>query len=80
MKNADMPAMAQQVIIDAYGGIVTASEHDKDYMGLTKREHFAGLAMQGLLAHYGVAHSGDSDTYCSTAIKYADALLKKLEK
>ena len=76
MNNSDMPAMAQQVMIDAYGDIVTASEHDKDYMGLTKREHFAGLAMQGLLSHNG---NKDADVCASYAIEYADALLKALE-
>ena len=45
--------------------------------GLTKREHFAGLAMQGLLA------SGDFADVSYTAVesvKQADALLKALEE
>jgi hypothetical protein len=73
MNNQDMAAMAQQVMIDAYGDVVTASELDKDYMGLTKREHFAGLVMQGLLSHYGTAANE------AHAVVYADALLKALE-
>jgi len=44
--------------------------------GLTKREHFAGLAMQGLLAHYGNANA-ESCAPCAVAL--ADALLKELE-
>tara|TARA_R110000764_G_scaffold22255_1_gene55664 strand:+ start:43 stop:216 length:174 start_codon:yes stop_codon:yes gene_type:complete len=46
-------------------------------MGLTKREHFAGLAMQGLLAHYG---SSDDQSYEILAVYYADELLKELEQ
>ena len=45
--------------------------------GLTKREYFAGLAMQGLLANeYGIGVSADD--CASYAIKYANALLKQL--
>ena len=73
MSNADMPATAQPVTLDAYGDITAASDHDTDYMGLTKREHFAGLAMQGLLAHYGTVVNE------TCAVEFADALLKALE-
>jgi hypothetical protein len=45
--------------------------------GLTKREHFAGLAMQGILSyHTGITCSGAAEK----AVAYADALLKELEK
>lgn len=46
------------------------------YGGLTKREWFAGLAMQGLLA------SGEIDvgTVTSWAVGYADALIAELAK
>ena len=71
MNNADMPA--SPISVSSTGGNLCSSDFEYGE-GLTKREHFAGLAMQGLLAHYG-----DSDTYCSTAIEYADALLKALE-
>ena len=64
MKNADMPAAP-----------IPRGVYNDDTAGLTKREHFAGLAMQGLLAHYG-----DSDIHCLAAVEYADALLKALEK
>jgi hypothetical protein len=76
MTNADMPAMAQPVTLDAYGDITVASVHDTDYMGLTKREHFAGLAMQGMLAYYG---NVDADNCASYAVEYTNALLKALE-
>ena len=56
MNNADMPAMAQPVTLDAYcfnGDITVASDYDTDYMGLTKREQ-ACLTM-------GVADTGDAE-------------------
>ena len=46
--------------------------------GLTKRELFAAMAMQGLLAN----NSRDSDFkgFANDSIKFADELLKELEK
>ena len=46
--------------------------------GLTKREHFAGLAMQGLLAKEGVWSS--DEILAQRSIEIADELLKQLEK
>ena len=47
--------------------------------GLTKREHFAGLAMQGILAKYGPDNQNDATT-ARDAISHADALLAELDK
>lgn len=49
--------------------------------GLTKREHFAGLAMQGILSGglqnvWGL----DAEDVAVKAVSLADALLKELEK
>lgn len=44
--------------------------------GITKREYFAGLAMQGLLAGNALCHS-DVHNY---AVRFADKLLIELEK
>lgn len=50
--------------------------------GLTKREYFAGLAMQGLLSND--EHIKEEKSYpditADLAIQYADALLKALEE
>lgn len=49
------------------------------YMGLTKREYFAAMAVQGLMASPHV----DGATYeeiTEAAVNVADALLKELEK
>ena len=78
MNNADMPAMAQPVTSDENGEITIAADYDTDYMGLTKREHFAGLAMQGLMSdEAGYLKWSD---LAKDSVAVADALLKALEK
>lgn len=47
--------------------------------GLTIREHFAGLAMQGLLAHSLAGERPDAEL-ANWAVKAADALLAELAK
>lgn len=48
--------------------------------GLTKREYFAGLAMQGMLANgYGDFKTEFNDYIAKLAIEQADELLKQLE-
>ena len=76
MDNGNKPAMAQPVTSDENGQITIAADYDTDYMGLTKLEHFAGVAMQSLLAHYG---TDGADECASYAVEYANALLKALE-
>ena len=65
MKNADMPAMPQ------YG------KFDDNSKGLTKREYFAAMAMQGLLSFYGDGQSFEMTA--KESVKTADALLTELE-
>ena len=53
--------------------------------GLTKREHFAGLAMQGLLLGInaqtgGEWHNWSEEDFSEAAVKQADSLLKMLDK
>lgn len=52
-------------------------------LGLTKREYFAGLALQGLLA-MAAPLSGDRnpspETYARYSLKAADALIEELNK
>ncbi len=84
MKNADQP-------IDAI--FYTNSEGITEYdinSGLTKREYFAGLAMQGLIANERTQLACIKDAanmkrtpeeeLVTYAIGYADELLKQLEK
>jgi len=76
MSNSDMPAMPQPITENQYGGVTSTFEHDPYFMGLTKREHFAGLAMQGFMANW----NSDYAQLPSCAVQFADALLKELEK
>tara|TARA_B110000503_G_C6794012_1_gene268392 strand:- start:260 stop:496 length:237 start_codon:yes stop_codon:yes gene_type:complete len=75
MKNANKPATPISVSSSTHGNICSSDFEYGD--GLTKREHFAGLAMQSLLAHYG---TDGADECASYAVKYANALLKALEQ
>ena len=81
MKNADKPI---NPIFDRHG---LPLEDNKIFKykanGLTKREYFAGLAMQGLLAlpDKGTFASFDEaiEWMCEVSVKFADELLKQLE-
>ena len=48
--------------------------------GLTKREHFAAMAMQGILAKHGNKLDNLGLTVAAYAVDCADALLLELEK
>ena len=79
MKNSDMPAMPTETICeDLYvNGILQPVFFDP--YGLTKREHFAGLAMQGLLVNCG-RRGSKFDGVNKEAVVQADALLAELER
>lgn len=67
-------------------GNVTINECDDYHSGLTKREHFTAMAMQGLLS----SRDGDSQLHdnapdwiksvAETSLEFADALLMELDK
>ena len=84
MKNADKPIKP----IFNNNGFITHESHIKDSLliGLTKREYFAGLAMQGLLANCnGGMTSGGNHVFSPNgiselAVLHADELLKQLEE
>ena len=81
MRNADMPAMPckQTVSRDSDEMIpYQFGNHDFVTPGLTKREHFAAMAMQGLLAFYGDGQA--FSTTAKEAMECADALLAELER
>ena len=91
MKNSDMPAMPSSEKIDPRviaqaAGAGCPIKPEIQYQGLTKREHFAGLAMQSLIAGMLYQKSGVigvnncEHRLAKDAIQAADALLKELEK
>ena len=70
MKNRDMPAMP---VIDDNGVFI---QEGLPSIGLTKREYFAGLSMQGLLVG---EEEYDQHDIATMAVAHSDALLKALE-
>lgn len=68
-KNGDEPS--------GIGEVSTLDRGTVGYVGLTKREHFAALAMQGILAGRN-GERGDGAT-ATWAVEAADALLLALE-
>ena len=71
MKNSDKPAYP----------LNPESTFDNEN-GLTKREYFAAMAMQGILSsrELYLAIIRDGENPMVAAIEYADELLKQLEK
>ena len=49
--------------------------------GITKREYFAGIALQGLCVNVGRNgfHDGDKEALAQASLDYADAILKAIE-
>jgi len=49
--------------------------------GLTKRELFAAMAMQGIIAAHNIYETGiDNEVNAKTAVKAADALINALNE
>jgi hypothetical protein len=48
------------------------------YQGLTKREYFAAMALQGILSN--ASGIKDEAHWCKFAVIYADALIAELNK
>ena len=76
MKNADMLAMP--VTVERIG--LTGDRITTPRGGLTKREYFAALAMQGFCAAPDSNGGCDIFSIAATAVRQADALLAELEK
>jgi len=95
MNNGDMPAAPQHGRHGQHEGFdILTTSMDYGSTGLTKREHFAAIAMQGLLAGGLDVRYIDGlteeqiknndwcceDHVCFAAVSYANALLKALEE
>ena len=64
--------------ITAIIGVKLDQRPDKSFIGLTKREHFAGLALQGFISSTkGQIHVTNA---CKWSVGVADKLLKALEE
>lgn len=85
MRNADMPASPSGLVQkrrvnqnDPGSDFAVMSFSEPKNAGLTKREYFAGLAMQGLLTNPGQLET-DTANQSALAVEHADALLSELE-
>jgi len=82
MKNGNMPAAPTIGTINRVTQAFDETQVDNnDFMlfGLTKREHFAAMAIQGMIAcEYGAKVSATQ--WARDAVEVADALLAELEK
>jgi hypothetical protein len=67
MENGNRPAHSSQ-------------DSDNYYHGLTKREYFAVLALQGICVEKYVQRDNDREKIAQWSVKMADALLAELEK
>ena len=94
MTNADKPAMPAGTTgkrrinqNDPGSDFVTMSYSKPVHRGLTKREHFAAMALQGLLSNPATGDSALWDNapewanqMTSSAVEFADALLAEMEQ
>lgn len=83
IKNGDLPAMPNDTdsqTLSYMGLMPTAADFYKHGAGLTKREQFAAMAMQGILSN-GVDFTMHEDKdVASAAVLHADLLLAELER
>jgi hypothetical protein len=81
VNNADMPAypMSEE---DSIKWLQGGFQGGSVLAGITKREHFAGLAMQGLCSACDSdgCWTHDAGITATAAIEYADALIAELSK
>jgi hypothetical protein len=81
MNNADMPARPTQATLNReQDKFLETQTGNNDFLllGLTKREHLAGLAMQGLMSN---SNARITCLQCAEiSVSHADALLAELDK
>lgn len=57
-----------------------SGDEPRDEYQLTRRETIAAMALQGLLANTSHHKSDEPKTAITLAVKYADGLIKELDK
>ena len=73
MINGNEPAFSKAAFYDRTSGC-----YDRSQEGLSKREYFAALAMQGLLSNPGQIDTTDFEWVATHAVGYTDALIEQL--
>jgi hypothetical protein len=76
MNNSDKPAMPIQLDYLPDNGTRTVEL----WRGLSKREHFAAMAMQGMLSNSSLYGETVAEEIARQSILMADALLQELSK
>ena len=80
MQNSDKSAFARPSSEEeSYEGTASAKTRCSQN-GLTKREYFTGLAMQGILASVRGMEFLDNDRVAMRVLGYADEILKQLDE
>lgn len=86
MKNADKPINPAFLYTNNAGEIDLATEqaaynglHSSTSLGLTKREYFAGLAMQAIIPNWNLMKGVERGAVADIAVEMADSLLRQLE-
>jgi hypothetical protein len=75
MTNGNDSAFSKPAFVSQQGVV------DPPQEGLTKREYFAAMAMQGIIAAHNIYETGiDNEVNARTAINAADALIEALNK
>jgi len=79
MKNSEAPAFP----LDTKEVAASGNKYTMHHMGLSKREYFAGLAMQGICANLEHIHNTYENTpehelIVNKSLRIADELLKQL--
>jgi len=59
---------------------ISCEADGNDNLGLTKREYFAAMAMQGMLSSSESLKGIDAEKYAAASIMCADALINELNK
>ena len=63
------------------GGYVYPKDGYPAMYGLTLRQYYAGLALQGLLASPGIVHTGkSSEDYAIESFIFADSMIEQGDK
>ncbi len=67
--------------IEPTSGAFACSDHNDWQSGLTKREYFAAIAMQGWISTESNEYTfDDAKALVRTSVAYADALIEELNK
>lgn len=64
---------------DPINSVPDLNDHPSSWYGLTKREYFAAMAMQGILANASNAIR-NSEFVSGLSVEYADALINALNR